>query len=230
MVGLTKEPGLIDSLFSNIKTFCGGAIISDQYILTAAHCTISLRAENIRIILGAHDVRKSKPISIDRVYHHPEYNDMLHFNDIALIKLARPIEFNNEISPICLPSADLVKFNNLVISGWGHLGNDLPQSKTLQEVDLKEVDENKCKFSYGPRFRSASNICAANSDNKGVCHGDSGGPLMSIIDGTNNLVGLVSYGTKQKCGNANHPAVFTRITNYLSWILKETKNSKFCQN
>lgn len=107
------------------RHFCGGALINDKYIITAAHC-LARRVDKVkhtRIILGLNNlsnISSSSPhlLPVSKIIIHEDYDDEDHraYNDIALIRLENPISFTKDIQPICLPSSDVMNFTNLMVS------------------------------------------------------------------------------------------------------------------
>ena len=101
--------------------------LSDSYILTAAHCVQKSNGQqtpagNVRVALGAHDLRQGAPVwaAVERVIPHESYREAIYGYDIALLKLSAPVNFNQYIQPICTAPPQLADFNNLIAAGWGN--------------------------------------------------------------------------------------------------------------
>ncbi|XP_022701044.1 chymotrypsin-like elastase family member 2A [Varroa jacobsoni] len=206
---------------------CGGSIIDDRWILTAAHCYTSDGL--YRIIVGAHNLTKREPtiqiFRIEKAVHHPGWDKHLMKDDIMLIKVDRSITLDGDTAaPICLPtSADENAFKNsiCVSTGWGRISPRGSLSDVLLKADQPIVSNAICAMQYRNIHRvriTDSKICAGyvESPGPGTCYGDSGGPLACLSNGEYKLVGVTSFGVL--CGSINHPAVFTLVSHYVPWI------------
>lgn len=206
---------------------CGGVIIDDYHVLTAAHClTDCLRGhvapDDIKLFLGDHSRsdRNDGQIMIyaERLTIHEGFDDcrgIEAMNDIALIETERismklTPEGAGSINRICMPTRDSreTEGERLLVTGWGATSNGWDRNfpDILQVGRVSVVSQ--CRLGRGK-------ICAA-GDGAGSCYGDSGGPLFRRRrDNTYQLVGIVSYGPKH-C--AESPSVFTRVADYIDWI------------
>ncbi|XP_032671107.1 serine protease 53-like [Odontomachus brunneus] len=192
--------------------FCGGTIISNRHVVTAAHCMPSPANTNgLTVVTGTNDIENGGQVhQIMCIQVHPEYNPNTVSNDIALITLAEPMTFSGLQQSIFPATSDpATGQNNAVVSGWGMLGVNAGTPTMLQYVTTRVLSHSECrKVHSGTTYKQ---LCTFNSYGKGACMGDSGGPLVS--DG--QLIGVVSFGTPCAVGV---PDVFTNVAHYGAWI------------
>nr|AYV99563.1 venom polypeptide [Dolopus genitalis] len=208
-----------------VNTLCGGSLVTDKHILTAAHCLVDV--VRATVYMGSINFRTEEPNRIttqlkqENLRVHENYNPLLFNSDIALVTLPERVKFSAAIHPISLPRAGLKKLENrmAIISGFGKTGDKSKTSDNLMFLHRKILTENYCQLHFPLTFRE-SQICVDGSERKSACPGDSGGPLAIEENGEMVLVGLTSYG-KFTC-EIGSPAVYTRITTHLKWISKHT--------
>ncbi|KAH8380745.1 brachyurin [Drosophila serrata] len=203
--------------------WCGGTIISDRWIVTAAHCTDSLTT-GVDVYLGAWDRTDAKEVGqqiifveTKNVIVHEDWIPETITNDISLIKLPVPIEFNDYIQPAKLP----VKSNtyqtyageSAIASGWGKISDSATGATDKLQYAVAPIMNNSGCSPWYAGLVVSTNICIKTTGGISTCNGDSGGPL--VIDGT--LIGATSFGIAFGC-EKGWPGVFTRITSYLDWI------------
>merc|ERR1712181_177199 len=140
--------------------FCGGTLISSTHVLTAAHCT-QRSASSVRVLIGEHNINDSdyNRVEVAEIINHPNYDDGTTDNDYAILRLANPVTFTNEVSTACLP-ADL----SATVAGWGTLSSGGNQPNVLQEVDVTVTSNTACKQAYGSSMITANMVCAADSE------------------------------------------------------------------
>ncbi|XP_024938860.1 uncharacterized protein LOC107265735 [Cephus cinctus] len=221
---------------------CGGSLINKIYVLTAAHCVANLPASYrvSRIRLGEHNtvtnpdcendycgeaVQDLKPV---KIIVHKGYNHVPFKNDIALIRLEKPAKFSEFVKPICMVRDELLLKDFLgqtaEVAGWGIYDiNDPRPSTILQTIRLPIVDVERCRKAFKSHADvGEEQICVGGVIGQDSCGGDSGGPLMKVesVHGPPKyfIIGLVSFGAKH-CGESMTPAVYTKMSYYLSWIL-----------
>ncbi|KAM4691125.1 acrosin-like [Rhinophrynus dorsalis] len=207
---------------------CGGTLINKQWVMSAGHCfKPNDKLKVWKIVIGAHQLSKSEKHIQTRyaagIYVHESYTRENVKYDIALLKLDKPVEFNNYAQPACLPldTTPVEPMNDCYIAGWGiKKEEDSKAADILQEARLQQVFVPLCNSTnwYDGKIHEY-NLCAG-SEQGGVdsCQGDSGGPLMCKRkrDKHYYVAGVTSWG--RGCGRKRYPGIYTSTRYFYKWI------------
>uniref|UniRef100_A0A1I8NW71 Peptidase S1 domain-containing protein n=1 Tax=Stomoxys calcitrans TaxID=35570 RepID=A0A1I8NW71_STOCA len=218
---IEKHPYQVSLQTTSGSHFCGGSIINEDIIVTAAHCMQSYTASQFKVRLGSTEYNKGgELVAVKAFRYHEGYNSKTMVNDIAVIKLATPVKESSKIRYIALAEKTPATGTHAVVTGWGTKCYltcvSLP--KTLQEVEVDIVDEKACassEYKYGSEIKPTM-VCAYAVD-KDACQGDSGGPL--VAEG--KLVGVVSWG--YGCARSGYPGVYADVPSLRTWVEKTAK-------
>ncbi|XP_050726365.1 phenoloxidase-activating factor 1-like [Eriocheir sinensis] len=226
---------------------CGGSLINSRYVVTAGHCTareFTFNRDLTVIRIGEHNITSevdcenrggrrvcAPPIQAFRpveVTRHETFNTRgTVSDDIALIRLDRDVTFNAFVVPVCLPPAtmDLGSFlggRQAFVAGWGATERG-PDTQVLQQVRVPFVTRDVCNPHYNNALLTEQ-VCFGGDGQRDSCFGDSGGPVVSPVQGGGAfmLLALVSFG-QPSCGVVGVPAVYTSVAAYRGWILNNMK-------
>jgi secreted trypsin-like serine protease len=232
---------------SNGNHFCGGSIINNKYVLTAAHCVDGTNALDITLNVGFslqnNPGNNLQSYNAKRIVVHPNYNNGTNDFDIAVIEIDGTFSFNGSVQPVELISPQSLVSetigNQVRVSGWGWtIPDGGGNANQLQAVDVGVINNNladqQLDIAYAnlnpPRAhpeltQRMLSTGAVAMDRQGACHGDSGGPLVFRQNGQNDVqIGVVSWGVPGCVGGENSPSVYARLSQFVNWINGEVWN------
>nr|AUI10831.1 putative PQM protease precursor [Viridasius fasciatus] len=240
--GAVSKPGAYPwmvSIHENVsgtwKHICGGSILNENWIVTAAHCFDQPIDVNIHeVYVGLYSLLKKnantvQKLKLSKIIIHEKYNESGYANDIAIIKTATPIDIKGSqgyVNGICLPTSGATDpTGEATVIGWGRIRSDGPISAELREVTLSLVPWRDCKDIYGnpnsefDYIQVVPHMLCAGGNGKDACEFDSGGPLFQVDkSGIATLIGTVANGAE--CAYKHYPGMFMKVSAFKSWMDK----------
>ncbi|XP_015269761.1 PREDICTED: enteropeptidase, partial [Gekko japonicus] len=217
------------SLHFNSRPICGASLVSNEWLVTAAHCVYgrNVALSQWKALLGLHSTMNlSYPQTvmqeIDQIIINPHYNKRTKDSDIALMHLKFHINYTDYIQPICFPEKNkqYLPGTNCSIAGWGRTINQAGSvASILQEAEVPLITHKKCQQQM-PEYNITENMMCAGYDQGGIdsCQGDSGGPLMCPENEKWFLAGVTSFG--YQCALPHRPGVYVKVSQFVDWMKK----------
>lgn len=220
---------------------CGGTLINNRYVMTAAHCILTdpqpLTLTGVRLgewkLSTVEDCVQHVAIYncadpvVDRLVEeqipHPYFNSKTGNNDLGLLRMDKDVAYTDFIRPICLPPINIPPppvGSIMTVCGWGAT-EDGSQADIKSKIEIPLIANSECIKTVSSLTSITPNqVCAGGVEGKDACKGDSGGPLMrTYVDDTSQWYqeGIVSRG--RGCGKKGYPGVYTRVARYINWIV-----------
>ncbi|KAK7151499.1 hypothetical protein R3I94_007975 [Phoxinus phoxinus] len=223
-------PWQVSLHIKNMAHVCGASIISERWLVTAAHCVQDDKIKYSQpstweAYLGLH-TQKDKQTATKRflkqIIPHPSYNPYTYDNDIALMELDSAVTYSDTIRPICLPSGTDVynSSDSVIITGWGATREGGSGAIVLQKARVRIINGTTCDKLMSGQITSRMMCAGVLTGGVDACQGDSGGPLAYLSSERMYLAGVVSWG--DGCARKNKPGIYTNVPKFRGWIKEKT--------
>ncbi|KAL5277218.1 hypothetical protein ACFFRR_002443 [Megaselia abdita] len=205
--------------------FCGGAILDENWVVTAAHCVTGWNPAYIRVISGTNQYKNPGAVHhVESVKIHCNYDRPMYHNDIALLKMKEPIQFNAKTQKIEYDPVPVQEGEEVILTGWGSAVLFGKYADNLQSLKLNFVPHSKCVglLKNDPGV-DVGHICTFSKEGEGTCHGDSGGPLVR----DRKLVGIVNWGEPCATGVPDMQASISFYHDFIRTTIKGCNSELF---
>lgn len=223
---LSEAPWQVALVDSGRNQFCGGALIAEAWVLTAAHCVdnffVGMDPTNVEVVLGTLTFAEGgEQIPVTAIHTHPSWDDGSLDFDAALLELESPATMGETVAPHGARES-LDEGLPVLVTGWGATSEGGAGSPNLLRVEVPVVSINVCNEpeSYDGAITEAMFCAGQREGGLDSCQGDSGGPVVADLDGTNMLVGVVSWG--HGCARRLKYGVYTRVSEVADWVSETT--------
>nr|XP_015904872.2 protein masquerade isoform X1 [Parasteatoda tepidariorum] len=219
---------------------CGGALIDNSWVLTAAHCVASSLEEGQAIFIRAgvtdlkspEDNSKAQTVRVLSTFVHHNFNSKTLDNNIALLRLQKPVELGGNACVVCLPTTRKMPKEGVkcTVTGYGFVSPEGGMALRIREAQIPIVDDMECMTNVtealdNPFILPSSSFCAGGEGIEDACQGDAGGSLACEVGGFHELVGLVSWGLG--CGRNFVPSIYVKVPAFMGWINQIISSSSF---
>ncbi|XP_016049953.2 coagulation factor X isoform X2 [Erinaceus europaeus] len=203
--------------------FCGGTILSERFVLTAAHCIHQASRFTVRV--GDRNTEEEEGTEsaheVDAVIKHNKFVRETYDFDIAMLRLRTPIVFREDVAPACLPERDwaeaaLLTQKTGLVSGFGRTHEKGRPSPRLKLLEVPYVERSTCKLASSFTITPHMFCAGYDAQPEDACQGDSGGPHVTRFRDTYFVTGIVSWG--EGCARRGKYGVYTKVSNFLRWI------------
>ncbi|XP_045772725.1 trypsin CFT-1-like [Maniola jurtina] len=195
---------------------CGGTIINNRSVLTAALCWGFRPAHQIRIRVGSSYANSGGSIhGVRQLIEHPNLDDRTEDSNIGIVRVATAFSFGNNVRAGLIAGSNYIVLENQAVwaIGWGQKGEGEQLSEQLRQVQIRKVSQSVCRSYHVSRYISPNMLCAGwEGGGRGSCWGDHGSPLLH----NDIVVGITSFGTG--CGGSGYPSIYTKVSRFTSWI------------
>ena len=214
---------------------CGGTLVGDKYVVTAAHCTDGMAADSLSVQVGDTSLdtsfeAMSFTIAVSAIKQHPDYDPSTTANDISVLELATPVSLTDypNIKPACLPAEGAQFPGDAIVSGWGTVGSGSYLNSWLHEVNVTVFADGNCGSMNS--HMTPDMLCAGLMEGgKDACQGDSGGPLVAsdpAMQGCMSLIGVVSWGFG--CAGQDALGIYAEVSHFTSWLNQQMPDLNTC--